>query len=81
MAGRQPTHQIFSVTKHEDRNKRYWTRIGAAWAHDDGEGLSLRMTHIPTDFGNVDLVIRKRKPRDEQSQAQRNEPPFDDIPF
>jgi hypothetical protein len=26
----------------------YWTKIGAAWIHDDGEGLNLSLDFIPT---------------------------------
>jgi hypothetical protein len=72
-----PTHDLFAVTKHDDRSKRYWHRIGACWAHQDGDGMTLKISLMPTDLQAVDLVIRMRKPRDEHSQ----EPPVDNIPF
>jgi hypothetical protein len=70
-----PTHDLYAVT--DDRSKRYWHRIGACWAHQDGDGMTLKISLMPTDLQAVDIVIRKRKPKDDRSQ----EPPIDDIPF
>ena len=35
-----PTHYAYQVK--EGKEKSYWTRIGAAWAHKDGKGFSLQ---------------------------------------
>jgi hypothetical protein len=42
--------------------KGFWTRIGAAWAHEDGEGLNLQIDMVPLD-GKI--VLRTPKPDDE----------------
>ncbi len=45
-------------------DKTHWTKIGAAWAHDDGEGYNLTLIALPT---NGRLVIRKPKPKQERA--------------
>jgi hypothetical protein len=40
-----PTHRAYAVTKKGD--KAFWREIGAAWAHGDGEGLSLKLDYLP----------------------------------
>lgn len=32
----------------------YWTRIGAAWAHDDGQGFNIQIDVVPLD-GRITL--------------------------
>lgn len=64
--GRKPTHGAFHV-RGEGKNAS-WTKIGAAWIHEDGEGLNLSLDLIPTG-GNCRLVIRASKP-DTQTQGE-----------
>ena len=45
MSGRQPTHVIWGVQKNGD--KGFWTSIGAAWAYEDGDGMSLKLNLMP----------------------------------
>ncbi|MBN9342756.1 MAG: hypothetical protein J0H87_00035 [Holosporales bacterium] len=40
MKNDQPTHAIFQVIERE-KDIRLWSRIGAAWMHQDGEGFNL----------------------------------------
>jgi len=47
-----PTHYAYQVK--EGKEKSYWTRIGAAWAHKDGKGFSLQLDAVPLD-GKVQL--------------------------
>lgn len=54
-----PSHVVFVVEG--EGESAHWTRIGAAWPHDDGEGFNLKLTCMPLDGR---LVIRKRKPKD-----------------
>ena len=50
-----------------DRNgKGFWTRIGAAWDHKDGEGYTLQLELVPTGEGRIVL----RPPRDENEEAE-----------
>lgn len=46
--------------------KAFWTRIGAAWPHHDGEGFTIRLDCIPTD-GRI--VIRTAKARSAEGGA------------
>ena len=47
-----------------DRENPYWTKIGAAWAHNDGNGFNLRFDLLPNSPG--DIVLRVAKPKDAQ---------------
>ena len=49
-----PTHIAYQVR--EGNEKGFWTRIGAAWAHKDGKGLSIQLDCIPLD-GRITLRI------------------------
>jgi len=62
---RKPTHDICHVRG--EGKSAYWTRIGAAWLHDDGQGLNLSLDFVPV--GNDGrLVIRIRKDKGEAAQ-------------
>lgn len=56
----RPSHGIYHVTG--DGQEARWTKIGAAWAHDDNGGLSLAVDYLPTGTQGR-LVIRKAKPK------------------
>lgn len=63
---KKPTHAIYHVRG--EGKSAYWNRVGAAWIHDDGEGLSLALDYVPTnDAGR--LVVRANKP-DTEAQPQ-----------
>ncbi len=51
---KKPTHRAYAVTKRGDKN--FWREIGAAWAHQDGEGFSLKLDYLP--LNNAEIVIR-----------------------
>ena len=55
---RKPTHDVLHV-KGEGKSA-YWTKIGAAWTHDDQGGLNLALDFMPV-AGDGRLVIRLRK--------------------
>lgn len=69
MSGRQPTHVIWGVQKNGD--KGFWTSIGAAWAYEDGDGMSLKLNLMP--LAGQDVVIRMAKPK---TTDQVEEVPF-----
>lgn len=37
----------FHVRKGKD--KSFWTRIGAAWPHEDGNGFNIKLDCVPVD--------------------------------
>jgi hypothetical protein len=45
------------VTKNGEHSN--WREIGAAWAHKDGEGFSLKLDFLP--LNGAEIVIRKPK--------------------
>jgi len=50
------------------QDKKFWTRIGACWKHEDGEGLSLHLDLFPAAGGRVVLRTPKEDtpPDDDQ---------------
>jgi hypothetical protein len=65
-AFKRPTHRVYAVTKTEGNDKGFWTTIGAAWAHKDGKGFSVKLEFLP--LSGAEIVIREPLP--EQSQAE-----------
>lgn len=57
-----PAFIAWHVRKKDD--KSFWTRIGAAWDHKDGEGLTLQLETVPID-GRIIL----RVPQADQADA------------
>jgi len=39
----------------ERGEKAYWTRIGAAWDHEDAKGLTLQLDLVPVNGGRIVL--------------------------
>ena len=72
-AGRTPTHIAYHVRDREGK-KGIWTRIGSAWPHGDGQGLSVQLDVVPLD-GRVSLRTFSEK-QDEVTQGRAvNGPP------
>jgi hypothetical protein len=64
----QPTHIVYHVREGNDfNNKGYWTRVGAAWAHQDGKGFNVQLTLSPLD-GRLVLRTADAKPQPEQQE-------------
>jgi hypothetical protein len=51
---KRPTFAAYVVEGEGD--KAFWTKVGAAWQHDDGQGFNLSLTALPV---NGRLVLRK----------------------
>jgi hypothetical protein len=49
----------------ERGEKKFWNRIGAAWEHEDGEGLTLQLDLLPVAGGRIVL----RTPKQEEEGA------------
>jgi hypothetical protein len=64
---RKPTHAVYHVRG--EGEKAYWTKIGAAWLHEDKEGLNVSLDFVPlNDTGR--LVIRVNKADDGKPEAE-----------
>lgn len=47
-------------TIREERGKKYWTRIGAAWAHKDKNGFNIELEALPINRRLVLLVPKEK---------------------
>lgn len=56
---KSPTHIAYHVRDREG-GKGFWTRIGSAWPHQDGNGFNLQLEVAPLD-GRVTLRIATEK--------------------
>lgn len=50
----------------ERGEKSFWTRIGAAWDHEDGKGLTIQLDLVPVNGGRVVL----REPSEETQEEK-----------
>lgn len=48
-----------------DRDNPFWTRIGAAWKHKDGDGFTLQLDLMPASTGRIVLRTSEAKPEPE----------------
>ncbi len=61
----RPTHGVYIVEGEGD--DAYWTKIGAAWPHKDGDGFSLQLTALPVDGR---MSIRKLRAKNAKPGGQ-----------
>lgn len=54
---RKPSHTVYHVRG--EGEKAFWTKIGAAWTHEDQDGLNVALDYMPIGEGR--LVIRTSK--------------------
>ena len=54
-----PSHLVYHV-RDRDGKSSYWTRIGAAWSHKDGNGFNVQIETIPLD-GRLTLRTAEEK--------------------
>ncbi|MGR9140738.1 hypothetical protein [Rhizobium leguminosarum] len=52
----KPDFAVYVVEGEGD--KAHWTKIGAAWSHNDGDGFNIQLTALPL---NGRLTVRKPK--------------------
>ncbi len=50
-----PTHSAYQVRDREG-SKSFWTRIGSAWPHADGNGFNIQIDAVPLD-GRITLRV------------------------
>lgn len=58
-ATKSPSHVAYQVRDREG-SKSFWTRIGAAWVHADGQGYNLQIESVPLD-GRITLRVATDK--------------------
>jgi hypothetical protein len=57
----RPTHNVYVVEGEGDN--AFWTKVGAAWSHEDGKGFNINLTCLPV---NGRLVVRDPKVEEDQ---------------
>lgn len=58
--GKSPTHSAYSVREY-GKGKSFWTKIGAVWPHDDGQGSTLQLEMMPLDGKVVIRPVKEKK--------------------
>jgi hypothetical protein len=53
----------------EKGEKKFWTRIGAAWHHKDGEGFTLQLDLVPANGGRIILRTPAEENTDQEAGA------------
>lgn len=52
----------------ERGDKSFWTRIGAAWDHEDAKGLTLQLELLPASGGRI--VLREPMAEEEKQDGE-----------
>lgn len=52
---KSPSHVAYHVRDREG-GKGFWTRIGSAWQHADGNGFNIQIESVPLD-GRITLRV------------------------
>jgi hypothetical protein len=58
-ASKTPSHIAYHV-RNGKADGSFWTRIGSAWAHKDGNGFNIQLETLPID-GRITLRIASEK--------------------
>ena len=71
MANQQPNYRAYTVVKREGQDD-FWLAIGAAFAHQSGDGFNvvLQALPIPNGDGQCKIVLRPPKADDNDQQPQ-----------
>ena len=56
---KKPTHIAYHV-REKAGAESFWTRIGSAWAHADGNGFNIQIETVPLD-GRITLRVPTEK--------------------
>ena len=57
----KPTLYAYAVKDRGRKQKAIWTRIGAAWPHEKGNGFTIELEALPLNFDGR-LVLTEPKP-------------------
>lgn len=54
-----PSHTAYQV-RDSKGGKGFWTRIGSAWPHQDGNGFNIQLDAVPLD-GRITIRVASEK--------------------
>ena len=66
---KKPTLIAYTVKERGEGQKAIWTRIGAAWPHDNGSGLSIQLEALPLNFDGR-IVLTEPKADEAEAKAE-----------
>ena len=61
----RPSHTVYLVEGEGESS--FWTKIGSAWSHEDGDGFNISLAAVPLTGR---LVIRKRQPKEQGGRGE-----------
>ena len=72
MGGERPSHKAFVVEDKDEGSdeKPFWTRVGSAWPHADGQGLNIQLASGVAVSGR--LVLRTYTDKDAEEDAKKS---------
>jgi hypothetical protein len=60
---KKPSHHVYTVRAGTEQGGDFWTKIGVAFAHNDGKGFSVILEAFPVD-GKI--TIRTAEPKQDK---------------
>ncbi|WP_202331114.1 hypothetical protein [Mesorhizobium sp. L-8-3] len=57
-AKNHPSHGVYVIEGEGDR--AFWTKVGCAWSHGDGQGFNVTLSAVPLS-GRLVLRVRTEK--------------------
>jgi hypothetical protein len=73
---KKPTHRVYNVTERGEGKDDYWQPIGAAWAHEDGNGFNLSLDYLPLKPGRIVVRTKSAEPPTARQQQDDEEIPY-----
>jgi len=70
MSTTQPAMRAFTVIKRDGQDD-FWLSIGAAFAHQNGEGYNVILQALPIPNGDGQCKIVLRPPKDDDAREER----------
>jgi|GEM_PF-592832 len=67
-----PSHIAYQVREAQEGQKAFFNRIGAAWAHKDGEGFNVQLDSLPVD-GRITIRSVQERLQDAKDTARDGE--------
>lgn len=75
-AGRPPDSIAYDVREGRD-GKSHWSRVGASWEHDDGQGRTIDLDSFPRSGKVVLRDVREDRMQEMAEQRAAAEPVMD----
>ena len=76
----QPKYHAYRVRERYDRGEvvdSFFVRLGSAFEHKDGKGLTILLDALPVDGK---LVLREPKPKEDENADERSAEQYDEEP-